>query len=190
MTHLPRILLIGAVILFLSVPVSSAHAAPVVKTADGLVSGSQPGSGQSLPGHSLRRSPGGRITLAAARGQGSLGRGAWSPTPSGPACPQDPVFNFLPGLENQSEDCLHLNVWAPARRSIRSARPGLDLRRSLPVRIGGPARVRRLDPGRPGERWWFRWITGSAPWGSWFIRTWPWSRSIPATTACWTNWPH
>ena len=113
MIPLPRIHLIGLIILVMSIPGLPAHAAPLVETSGGLVLGVNQGAVDRFLGIPYAEPPVGEL-----RWRPPVDKAPWSGVlvadSFGPSCPQDPVFNFLPGLENQSEDCLHLNVWAPA----------------------------------------------------------------------------
>lgn len=93
---------------------ASVQAAPLVKTSGGMVQGVGLGTINRFLGIPFAEPPVGELRWHAPREkapwQGVLVADKFGPVPL-----QHPeVAQSVPGLENQSEDCLYLNIWAPA----------------------------------------------------------------------------
>ena len=99
---------------FLAAPVGQAWAAPLVKTSAGTVQGVSLGAVNRFLGIPFAEPPVGELRWRPPREkvpwEGVLVADEYGPVPL-----QYPgISQYVPGLENQSEDCLYLNVWAPA----------------------------------------------------------------------------
>jgi para-nitrobenzyl esterase len=99
----------------LSIGLATSAAEPVAKTTQGLLRGETTGAVSHFLGVPFAKPPTGEL-----RWRPPVAPATWQDvrpaTSAGPACPQAAVASLSGDLRNlpQDEDCLYLNVWAPA----------------------------------------------------------------------------
>lgn len=90
-----------------------AQAAPIVETKTGLIQGVDLGGVNRFLGIPFAEAPVGELRWRPPQEKAPW-NGVFVADSFCPACPQLPELSGWAGFENQSEDCLALNVWAPA----------------------------------------------------------------------------
>jgi para-nitrobenzyl esterase len=102
---------------------TSGDGGPIAKIESGRVSGAALGAGKGV--HAYKGIPFAAPPVGPLRWKPPQAVKAWEGvrecTDFGPACPQPIVPIISADISRQDEDCLHLNVWAPAKRGEKGS---------------------------------------------------------------------